>query len=99
MISQSWVKHDRSANRILEVFELPGVKNSNRGSTGSKGNCYLARKGYWYAVVDDVLYYERVDVPNRCRVAIPKHLREQIITDHHDTVYTGAVQKMTHWYY
>ena len=57
----------------------------------------LARKGY--AVVDDVLYYERADVPNRCRVAIPKHLREQIITDHHDTVYTGAVQKMTHWYY
>ena len=26
----------------------------------------LARKGYRYAVVDDVLYYERVDVPNRC---------------------------------
>ena len=45
----------------------------------------LARKGY--AVVDGVLYYERVDIPNRCRVTVPKHLREQMITDHymHDT--------------
>ena len=49
-------------------------------------------------VVDGVLYYEGVDVPNRCRVAVSKHLREQIITDHHDTVYTGhySVQKMSH---
>ena len=27
-------------------------------------------------------------IPNRCsRVAVSKHFREQIITDHHDTVY------------
>ena len=38
-------------------------------------------------MVDGVLYYEGVDVPNKCRVAVSKHLREQIITDHHDTVY------------
>ena len=55
----------------------------------------LARKGYF--VVDDVLYYEGVDVPNRCRVVVPTHLREEIVSEHHDTAYAGhfSVKKMT----
>ena len=56
----------------------------------------LARKGYF--VVEKGLYYEGVDVPNRCRVVVPKHFRDQIINDHHDTAYAGhfSMKKMTH---
>ena len=81
----------------LKFLNYPESRILTEDTQEAKVIVNLARKGY--AVVDDVLYYERVDVPNRCRIAIPKHLREQIITDHHDTVYTGVMQKMTHWYY
>ena len=48
-------------------------------------------------MVENVLYYEGVDVPNRCRVVVPKHLRDQIINDHHDTAYAEhfSVKKIT----
>ena len=51
-------------SRIVEVDELPGVKNSNRRPTEAKIIVNLASIGY--TVVDGVLYYEGVDVLNRC---------------------------------
>ena len=55
----------------------------------------LARKGYF--VVDNVLYYEGSDVPNRRQLVVPRHLREQVMSEHHDTAYAGhfSVKKMT----
>ena len=55
----------------------------------------LAKKGYF--VVDKVLYYEGGDAPSRRRLVVPRHLREQVISEHHDTAYAGhfSVKKMT----
>ena len=55
----------------------------------------LAKKGYF--VVDNVLYYEGGDAPSRHRLVVPRHLREQVISEHHDTAYAGhfSVKKMT----
>ena len=55
----------------------------------------LVRKGYF--LVDDVLYYERPDVPDRRRVVVPQHLRGKIINENHDAAYVGhfAVKKVT----
>jgi len=50
----------------------------------------LARKGYF--VVDDVLYYEGTDIPNRQRMVVPKHLKEEVMNEHHDTMYAGHFQ-------
>ena len=47
----------------------------------------LVRKGYFF--VDDVLYYEGPDAPDRRRVVVPQHLRKRIIDENHDTAYAG----------
>ena len=46
----------------------------------------LARKGYFF-VVDNVLYFEGSDAPNRHRLIVPRHLREQVMSEHHDLTY------------
>ena len=43
----------------------------------------LAKKGYF--VVDTVLYYEGGDTASRRQLVVPRHLREQVISEHHDT--------------
>ena len=55
----------------------------------------LVRKGYF--LVDNVLYYEGPDVPDRRRVVVPQHLRGKIIDENHDAAYAGhfAVKKVT----
>ena len=55
----------------------------------------LVRKGYF--LVEDVLYYEGPDAPDRQRVVVLQHLRRRIIDENHDTAYAGhfSVKKMT----
>ena len=55
----------------------------------------LVRKGCF--LVDDVLYYEGPDVPDRRRVVVPQHIRGKIIDENHDAAYAGhfAVKKVT----
>ena len=55
----------------------------------------LARKGYY--VVDGILYYEGVDVPDQQHIVVPEHLKQEILDEHHDSPFAGhfAVQKMT----
>ena len=54
----------------------------------------LARKGYY--VVDGILYYEGADVPDRRRIVVPEHLKQEILDDHHDSPFAGhfAAKKM-----
>ena len=47
----------------------------------------LARKGYY--VVDGILYYEGADVPDRRRIVVPEHLKQEILDDHHDSPFAG----------
>ena len=56
----------------------------------------LVRKGYF--LVDDVLYYEGPDVPDRRRVVVPQHLRGKIIDENHDVAYAAhfAVNERGH---
>ena len=54
----------------------------------------LAKRGYF--LVDNVLYYEGADAPDRRRVVVPEHLKKKVLEEHHDTAYTGhfSVKKM-----
>ena len=50
----------------------------------------LVRKGYF--LVEDMLYYEGPDAPDRRRVVVPQHLRRRIIDKNHDTACAGHFQ-------
>ena len=43
----------------------------------------VLRKGYY--VVDGILYYEGADVPDQRRIVVPKHLKQEILDEHHDS--------------
>ena len=47
----------------------------------------LARKGYY--VVDGILYFKGADVPDRRCVVVPEHLKQEILTEHHDLPFAG----------
>ena len=47
----------------------------------------LGRKGYY--LVDGILYFESSDVPDRRRIVVPQHLRQQVLDENHDTVFSG----------
>ena len=47
----------------------------------------IAKKGYF--VLDGVLYYESNDVPGRRRLIVPEQLRDKIVTENHDAVFSG----------
>lgn len=53
------------------------------------------KKGYY--VVDDILYYEGLDMPGHHRVVVPAHLRHRILEEHHDLPFVGhfAAKKMS----
>ena len=72
---------------LLKLIDYLKSRTLPEDSQEAKVIVNLARKGYF--VVDDVLYYEGMDVPNRRRIVVPKHLREQIVSEHHNTPYAG----------
>ena len=47
----------------------------------------IAKKGYF--VLDGVLYYESNDVPGRRRLVVPEQLRDKVVTESHDVVFSG----------
>jgi len=54
----------------------------------------LAKRGYF--LVDNVLYYNGADAPDRCRVVVLEHLKKKVLEEHHCTAYVGyfSVKKM-----
>ena len=74
--------------QFLETKELPS------DTTEAKVVLSQAKKGYY--MVEGVLYFDGADMPDRRRLVVPKHLRERILTEHHDTPYAGhfAVKRM-----
>ena len=47
----------------------------------------LGKKGYY--LVDGILYYESSDVPDRRRIVVPQHLRQQVLDENHDAIFAG----------
>ena len=47
----------------------------------------LARKGCY--VVDGILYYKGVDVPDQRRIVVSEHLKQEILDEHHDSPFAG----------
>ena len=47
----------------------------------------VAKRGY--IIVDDILYYEGEEAPNRRRVVVPAHLKQRILDEHHDLPFSG----------
>ena len=63
-----------------------------------------ARKGYY--VMDEVLYYEGPDVPDKWQLVVPSHLSTKVINKHHDSVFTAGhlaakktAQRINQYYY
>ena len=54
----------------------------------------VAKKGYF--VLDGILYYESSDVPGRRRLVVPEKLRDKVVTENNDAVFSGhfSVKKM-----
>ena len=50
----------------------------------------VAKKGYF--VLDGVLYYGSNDVPGRRRLVVPEQLRDKVVTENHDAVFSGHFQ-------
>jgi len=46
----------------------------------------LGKKGYY--LVDGILYYESSDVPDRRRIVVPHHLRQQVLNEN-DSIFAG----------
>ena len=46
-----------------------------------------AQQGYY--IVDDILYFESAEVPDRRRLVVPTHLRQRIVEEHHDPIFAG----------
>ena len=47
----------------------------------------LGKKGYYF--VDRILYFESSDVPDRRRIVVPQHLRQQVLEENHDAIFAG----------
>ena len=47
----------------------------------------VAKKRYF--VLDGVLYYESNDVPGRRRLVVPEQLRDKVVTENHDAIFSG----------
>lgn len=62
-----------------------------------------AKKGYY--IVDGVLYYEGLDMPDQHRLVVPRHLRRQVLDENHDAIFAGNFsrkkmqKKLSQWYY
>ena len=67
--------------RFLETKELPS------DPIEAKVVLSQAKKGYY--MVEGVLYFDGADMPDCRRLIVPKHLREQILEEHHDAPYAG----------
>ena len=54
----------------------------------------IAKKGYF--VLDGILYYESSDVPGRRRLVVPEQLRDKVVSENHDALFSGhfSVKKM-----
>ena len=54
-----------------------------------------AGKGFY--LVDGVLYYQGQDMPDRCRLVVPQQLQQQVLNEHHDSIFAGhfGIKKMT----
>ena len=47
-------------------------------------------------MMDDILYFESLDVPGRHPLVVPNHLQQRILDEHHDSCFSGhfALSKM-----
>ena len=63
----------------------------------------IAKKGYF--VLDGILYYESNDVPGRRRLVVPEQLRDKVVTENHDALFSGhfsakkMLQKLKQYFY
>ena len=63
----------------------------------------IAKKGYF--VLDGILYYESSEVPGRRRLVVPQQLRDNIVSENHDAIFSGhfsakkMLQRLKQYFY
>ena len=88
---QTEQRKDPELARIIEFLTNKTLPSDPRDASVVVGE---AQKGYY--VVDDILYYEGIDVCNHRCVVVPSHLRQKLLDEHHDLPFAGhfAAKKM-----
>ena len=63
----------------------------------------ISKKGYF--VLDGILYYESSEVPGRRRLVVPQRLRDKVVSENHDAIFSGhfsskkMLQKLKQYFY
>ena len=84
----------RSDHDLAQLIDFLQAKKLPDDPEVAKRITAQSRKGYY--VIDGILFYEGVDMPDRRRLVVPRHLQQKVMEEHHNNPYSGhfAVQRM-----
>ena len=84
----------RSDHDLAQLIDFLQAKKLPDDPEVAKRITAQSRKGY--CVIDGILFYEGVDMPDRRRLVVPRHLQQKVMEEHHNNPYPGhfAVKRM-----
>ena len=88
---------------IVDIINYLEKKILPTDSKEAKHIAVISKKGYF--VLDGILYYESSEVPDRRRLVVPQQLRDKVVSENHDTVFSGhfsakkMLQKLKQYFY
>jgi len=80
-------KEQQRDEELADIIQYLGCKNLPECVVRREKVLAAAQRGYY--VTDGILYYESAEVPNRRRLVVPAHLRQQVVDENHDPVFAG----------
>ena len=84
---QNICAHQSEDKEIVDITNYLEKKKSPTDPKKAQHIAAIAKKGYF--VLDGVLYYESNDVPGRRRLVVPEQLRDKVVTENHDAIFSG----------
>ena len=84
---------------IVDIINYLEKKILPTDSKEAKHMVAIAKKGYF--VLDGILYYESSEVTGRRRLVIPQQLRDKVVSENHDAIFSGqfSAKKMLKQYF
>ena len=95
--------HQSEDKEIVDITNYLEKKKLPTDPKKAQHIAAIAKKGYF--VLDGVLYYESNDVPGRRRLVVPEQLRDKVVTENHDAVFSGhfsakkMLNRLKHYFY
>ena len=88
---------------IVDIINYLEKKILPTDSKEAKHIAVISKKGYF--VLDGILYYESSEVPGRRRLVVPQQLRDKVVSENHDAIFSGhfsakkMLQKLKQYFY